>query len=168
MWSSELSRRGILAGLTGLAACGFTPVYAPGGAAAGLIGAVEIDAADNGNEFDLETRLLERLGPADAPRWKLGYSLTLDRDAFSASGATRSQISGRAAYRLTPLDGGGTAISGEVRAFTARTEMLTSPTDTAAQLSNDAARSDASRRLMFLLADRMVEAITAQLAGVGR
>ncbi len=152
-----------LAGLLALSACGFTPLYGPGGAGA-LIGAVDIDAPTNRNEFDLVARLTERLGPVSNPAWRLTFSIATGSEGFSASGATRRQLTGTANWTLTPK-AGGKPLSGKVRALAGYTEMLSSPTDTSARLSNAAARDDANRRLMVMLADRIIEDMAIQVAG---
>lgn len=165
MWSSEVSRRSVLGAALALAGCGFRPVYGPGSKAAGLMGKVGYQSPANGNEFDLVTRLEERFGRADAPFWSLGYDLVVGQDSFSASHATRNQITGKVRFRLAPVSGGAAAVTGEVSAFAAYTEALATAADTGAQLSNDTAAADARRRLMVMLADRVVEAIIAGIAG---
>ncbi len=72
MSSSEgaLSRRAALAGLAALpaAACGFAPVYGPGGRGRALDNAVEIEPPPNdAGAFDLAQQLQDRLGPPLSP-----------------------------------------------------------------------------------------------------
>ena len=59
-----------------LAACGFAPAYGPNGSAAGLQGRIRIADPDTKNGFDLVSRLEERLGRAEAPRFDLTYTIT--------------------------------------------------------------------------------------------
>lgn len=167
MWLSDGLRPLVLSLALALAACGYQPVFAPGGPAEPLLGGVEIAPPSNADQFQLVTRLAERLGPADAPRWRLSYSVQTGSEGFSASGAARTQLTGTVTFEMEPLAPGAAPISGRVTAFAGYTEALSSANDTTALLSNDAARADANRRLMVMLADRMIEAMIAELAGAG-
>ncbi len=62
MWLSD--RRTFLAFLAAgaLGACGFTPVYGPGGTGEGLRGAITIAAPDDREGFELVKQLENRLG----------------------------------------------------------------------------------------------------------
>ena len=81
MWSSEtktgnLNRRAVLAGLgaLSLAACGFTPVYAPGGGGSRLLNAVSLQAPDDDRRYVFNRRFEERLG---RPASGAPYALTV-------------------------------------------------------------------------------------------
>jgi LPS-assembly lipoprotein len=72
MSSSETQlpgRRRFLAllGVAPLAACGFTPVYGPGGTGGAVQGRISIAAPDSPLAFSLVSRLEDRIGRADTP-----------------------------------------------------------------------------------------------------
>ena len=70
------SRRGVLlGGALALAACGFSPVYAPGGAGSKLFGQIRAADPKTPDEFTFAGRIAERLGPARDARFALAYKL---------------------------------------------------------------------------------------------
>ena len=75
------SRRGILAGgLAGalvLAACGFSPVYGPGGTGGKLFGQIRAADPSTPDEYTFAGRIAERLGPDQAARFALAYKLRI-------------------------------------------------------------------------------------------
>ena len=154
------SRRGFLA-MTALAGCGFTPAYAPGGPAAGLQGLIR--AADPGDKaaFDLVTRLEERLGPANAPRYSLAYVVGVVGSGVAITtnlSITRYDLAGTVDWTLSPIGGGAPVTSGRAQSFT-------SFSATGSTLATATAQGDATTRLMRILADRIV---TDLLATAGR
>ena len=68
---SSFDRRTFLLGLTALAGCGFEPVYAPGGAGAGLRGRIDIVPPADEEGFALVKRLEARLGAAQTAEYVL-------------------------------------------------------------------------------------------------
>lgn len=146
-----------LAALPALAACGFRPALAPGGAAEGLRGRVIAADPVNALDFAFVERLEERLGlPAPGADLRLSYVITTGERTVGVTPegtATRVQIAGEARYEVTA--GGGTRLSsGVVRGFTAW-----STTGTA--LATEIAAEDARRRLMVILADDLVTRLYA-------
>ena len=158
MWSSERRRLlGALAALPTLAACGFAPTLAPGGAAAGLRGRIRADDPDGPDEFAFVERLEERLGRPDAPRYALSFDIDVSTDDMATvrgEGATRSTAIGRVRYTVRRLDDDDTVHEGRAESFTgwSRTEEA---------LAERFAREEARARLMRILADRIATDLTA-------
>ncbi len=149
---SLFERRAILLGAGALAACGFEPVYAPGGTGQALYGKIRVDAPDGVNTYLLVRRLEEQLGRAAAPEYRLSIVLTtgLQGQAITASGdITFYSVPGTARYQLIRLDDDSVAASGKVDNFTGY-----SATGTTAE--TQAAQRDARERLMTILADQIV------------
>jgi LPS-assembly lipoprotein len=160
-WSDRRRLLLLLAAVPAAAACGFSPALAPGGTAAALTGQVEPAAPDDRNGFDLVARIEERLGRAAAPRYRLAYSVTTDRigAGITTTGAiTRFTLTGTADFALTEIATGAQVAAGRVEGFTGFFATGT----TVATL---AAEEDANRRLMRILADRIVTRLIA--AGTG-
>lgn len=153
MWCSD--RRAALAALLALGACGFRPVYAPGGTGTALQGRVR--AADPATRADylFVAALEDRLGRPEHPRFDLDYRIEVDRiDAgrVGGLGATRVVLSGRLDYTLRE--------AGQARAHgQATAEAVFSATGT--QLAVQAAEDDAESRLMRMLAESLVSRLLA-------
>ena len=153
--ASAPSRRralGALLALGALSACGFAPVYGPGGTGAALFGRVSVEAPATEAGYTLRRRLIERLGTAQAPEWHL----SVDLDISSAAGAvtteqvtTRYNLPGAARYTLTERAGGRIVAQGSVQSFTSY-----SATGTA--VATFAAEADARDRLAVILADQIL------------
>ncbi|MBW6505933.1 MAG: hypothetical protein K0B00_04190 [Rhodobacteraceae bacterium] len=155
MWFSD--RRSLLISLAALAGCGFTPAFGPGGGAGVLLGAVVPDAPATRDDFALTRRLAERLGPPEAPRFRLAYTV-----ATAASGqaikpdnaTTRFSLHGTAAFRLIAIGSGAELLAGEVDGFTSWSASGTT-------VATRAAEDDAHVRLMRILADQIVTRLLA-------
>lgn len=156
---SSSDRRTVLAALAllPLAACGFQPAYAPTGPAQGLLG--RIQAADPGNKdaFDLVERLEERLGRTRQPAYLLTYRIS-SRSRGQAIGPdnaiTRYQIFGDATFELRDAGTRKILTRGRVDGFAAYSAVGT-------QVEGEASRADARKRLMTILADRIVTRLIA-------
>lgn len=150
----RLPRRGVTLGLVAaLAGCGFTPVYAPGTEAASLRGAVAPKAPATRAAYALATRLEDRLGPAPAPTFRLGYTITLDTEDQAISPDQRIQriaLLGTVDYTLTEIASGRIVTSGRISDFTGYNTTGTT-------VATRTAERDAEARLMVILADRIVE-----------
>ncbi|KUP95027.1 LPS assembly lipoprotein LptE [Tritonibacter horizontis] len=172
---SLLNRRGFLTiwlTLTfsvGLAACGFQPVYGPGGAASALRERVLVQAPESiGPSTDVDAyylvRQLEtRLGRAQAPDFRLDLTLTTREmgQAITADGnITRYSLTGEVGYSLTRLSDGQVAASGEISNFSGYSASGTT-------VQTLASEKDAHQRLMVMLADQIVTRLYAspQLGG---
>jgi LPS-assembly lipoprotein len=157
MWLSD--RRAFLSLIVagGLAACGFSPVYGPGGSGTALQGTVIADAPSDKRAFDLVERIEERLGPSDAPRFKLSYEITATPVgvAITTSNAvTRYNLTGSVAYTLRDAATDAVLTSGRV-------ENFTSYSATGSTVAGLAAEEDASLRLIRILADQIVTQLLA-------
>ncbi|MCX7644266.1 MAG: hypothetical protein N2Z62_03090 [Rhodobacteraceae bacterium] len=161
---SSSDRRTVLALLAlPLAACGFTPVYAPGGPAAALRGSIRPDDPADRAAYAFVARFEDRMGRAGpgAP-WALGYRIAVQEVGAGLTPenvATRITLQGRLDWSLRPGGGGDPVASGTTEAFTAYSA-------TGSTTANLAARRDAEQRLMILLADQLVTRLGAEAAAL--
>lgn len=151
---SSSDRRSFLITLSALplAACGFTPAYAPGGPAAGIRGKIRIADPGDRDAFDLVGQLESRLGTAQDPRFTLAYRLNTSESGAAVTPdntTTRYSVSGSVHYTLRSIATGATVSQGDVQSFT----TYGATGSTVATLS---AQSDAHQRLMVILADEIV------------
>ena len=157
MSSSEtplLRRRALLVGLSllPLSACGFTPVYGPGGAGGALQNRIDFEDPRNTNGFSLVAQLEDRLGRADTPAYRLGYEIRTRSSSLGVTGAAnvkRVNLIGDVTYSVSDIASGLVVETGRVSTFTA---YATSGSPVATL----AARRDAEERLMTALADQIV------------
>jgi LPS-assembly lipoprotein len=158
---SWFSRRSLIAFMAlapgfGLGACGFTPAYAPGGAAEGLQGSIRIDDPADRNSFDLVERLEERLGRPEAATYRLAYVITTNPIGvgITTEGAiTRYNLTGSVDWSLS--DAAGSRITGGTE------RNFTSYSATGSTVAGLAAEEDAAFRLMRILADQIVTRLIA-------
>jgi LPS-assembly lipoprotein len=155
-------RRRLLLALAALplAACGFSPAYAPGGPGRAL--RQQVRAADpvSSHDFDFVAAFEDRLGRPAMPRYDLAYQITtFERGAAQVSGlgATRISLFGTVQYTLTETGNDTVVTQGSLRNFTNY-----STTDT--QLATRRAQEDAAQRLMRILADQVAARLIAALA----
>ncbi|OSP55095.1 hypothetical protein BV911_09585 [Pseudoruegeria sp. SK021] len=137
--------------LAGLSACGFQPVYAPGGTGRALTGTVSVDSPDTSYAFSLAQQLEIIFGPPVTPRYRLAFRVTTrsDRVAITAEQDTnRYNLIGQANYTLTDLSSDKVLRSGNVDSFVGYSASGT----TVATL---AAERDGYERLMTILADKI-------------
>lgn len=135
-----------------LAACGFTPVYGPGGAGQALRGRVMVAAPDTRLGFVLVARLEERLGRPGNAAYALDYTLETSETGLAITGAndiTRINIAGTATFTLTDLATNEQVVADSVSTFTAYSTTGTS-------VATASAERDAEDRLMTALADQMI------------
>ncbi|MVO16433.1 LPS assembly lipoprotein LptE [Parasedimentitalea huanghaiensis] len=160
---SLLDRRTLLTLLAplALAACGFTPVHAPGGTGDALYGQITIQAPQDipsTSEVDsylLVQKLEQRLGRTSAGRYQLDLTLgTHDEgQAITADAQTiRYSIVGKASYTLTRLSDGKVVSSGDEDAFTGYSAI-------GSTVETLAGERDAHQRLMVILADQITTRI---------
>lgn len=158
MSSSEphpFDRRAVLLGLLALSACGFEPVYAPGGQASGLRGRIEIAPPSDEEGYALVNRLEDRLGQPRSADLGLTADIFITDEAvgFLSDGTiSRYSVSGRVDWRLTRLEDGTQVLSGSERSFTSYSATSTT-------VATIVARRDARRRLMVIIADRILQDI---------
>jgi LPS-assembly lipoprotein len=149
------------AGLSLLSACGFTPVYRQGGAAAGLFNQMTVPVVEGRFGFELRERLIERLGPA-APdaRYRLAFDLDIEsRDLVvnEVADIIRYNLTGVADFTVTERRTNALLFRDKVKSLTAYSATSdTYPTTVAERAANI--------RLVRSLADLMVTrlSVTAQ------
>ncbi|MDW3224029.1 MAG: LPS assembly lipoprotein LptE [Paracoccaceae bacterium] len=135
-----------------LAACGFTPVYAPGGTGAQFQNNISVQAPTTRDGFLLTQRLEQRLGRAANAPYTLNYTVRSSAAnlAVDTEGSvTRFNLIGVANYSLIETSTGRVVASNSVDNFTGYSAAGT----TVATL---AAERDAQQRLMVMLADQIV------------
>ena len=135
-----------------LTACGFTPVYGPGGAGTALQNRVLVEQPDDRTGFLLVQRLEERLGRAGDPAYRLAVDLALREEARAIDpdgDIRRFHLIGSAAYTLL-LSGSDSVVQ------SATVDNFVSYSATGTAVATLAARRDAQERLMVILADQIV------------
>lgn len=156
---SLFNRRQVLAwgALPAVAACGFTPVYGPNGSANALRGKIALDTARDKNTFALVGHLENRLGVATTPAYRLAYTLSTSKQAFSIKGSTdteRFQLVGDLSFQLLEINSNTILTNGSVNSFTAYST-------TGSTVGTLTAEQNASERLMVILGDLLVDRLLA-------
>ncbi len=154
---SWCDRRSFLLMPLALAACGFSPTLAPGSAAAGLQGKVRVADPGDKNGFDFVQRMEERLGRPNDPVYELTYAITTRAVGvgITPEGAIlRYNLTGSVDWTLSRRADGMRVTGGRVEGFT-------SYSATGSTVAELAAQTDASLRLMRILADRIVMRLQA-------
>jgi len=154
----SLSRRTLLIALPlVLAACGFSPVYGPGGAGAGLQGSILVAEPQDHNGFVFVARLERRLGqPQNAP-YLLDFRLTTRSDGVGVTPAqeiTRYNLFGTVNYTVTDRATNAVVFSGAESNFTGYSA-------TSLIVGSQSVNRDANERLMTILADQIVTRLIA-------
>ena len=150
-------RRTFLLSTLARGACGFEPVYGPGGNAAAISGQVKVAEPHNRNGFDLVQQLELRLGLSHDPKYALSYTIRTDREDLGIAPTqeiTRYNIVGKVDFVLTDIASGTVVTSGKVENFVGYSATGTT-------LSTQTAERDAGSRLMLILADQMVARLLA-------
>lgn len=135
-----------------LAACGFEPVYGPGGTGTKLQNNVQVDTPIDREGFLLVRQLEERLGRSGDPAYALGVRLSVVEEARAIDpdgDLRRFHMIGRADYTLIDKSTGAVLDTNTVDNFVGYSATGT----TVATL---AAKRDATERLMTILADEIV------------
>lgn len=154
---SLFNRRSVILMPLALAACGFAPAYGPNGPAAGLQGRIRIADPDTKNGFDLVSRLEERLGRAEAPRFDLTFTITtipLGVGITPENAINRFHLTGTVEWSLISREDGARVTGGKVENFTAYSA-------TGSTVAGLTAEEDAAFRLMQMLADQIVTRLIA-------
>ncbi len=166
LWFEATTRRTALAtGLASLlAACGFEPLYDPGGPAAALDGRVAIDVIPGTPGFLMRERLIERLGPATAPTHRLAVELSLSQVGVAITEqdvTNRYDVIGVADWRLYANDATRPVMAEQSRYVTG----YSAPSSATAQAyAVQTARQNANERLALVLADRIAQRIAVASA----
>ena len=151
------SRRSLLIAALALAACGFTPVYGPGGTGGKLFGQIRTADPSTPDEFTFAGRIAERLGPDQAARFALAYKLRIavvSQAITSEEVTTRYSLNGSADFVLTDATLGQEITRGQVSTFT-------SYSTTGTTIATMSAEQDAHDRLARMLADQVVTRLLA-------
>lgn len=139
-----------------VSACGFSPVYGPGGAGAKLRGQVLMQEPSSQAGYLLTRHLETRLGRSSTgARYALDLTLKNREDGLAVNAAgdtTRFNLTGRITYALRDTRDGSIVTSGIVENFTAYSATGTT-------VATFTAEQDAVERLMVILGDQ----ITARL-----
>ncbi|WP_425098122.1 LPS assembly lipoprotein LptE [Tropicibacter sp. S64] len=151
MWLSR--RQFVLSGLAfaGLSACGFTPVYGPGGTGNRLLGKVALDTPETPGDYLFNRRFEERMGRASGP-YLLSVSKSVDQQdlgSTTSGNTTRYRLLARAQYALK--DAGGVIL------LSGKTDAFSGYSTTGSTVATLAAERDATERLMILLADQVID-----------
>ncbi|WP_170791232.1 LPS assembly lipoprotein LptE [Ruegeria lacuscaerulensis] len=151
---SLFDRRTLLMLPLALAACGFEPVYAPGGAGAALDGRVTVSAPNSTNSFLLVQNLEQRLGRSansgNAYNLDVDVSTVVRSAAITQTNETnRLNIEGTATYALRSNETGQILASGQVNNFVGYSAA-------GSTVSTLADERDAMQRLMVILSDQIV------------
>jgi LPS-assembly lipoprotein len=160
MWL--FNRRALFALPFALAACGFTPAFGPNGAANVLRGAIELQAPTNRNGFDFVRQFEERLGRAQVARFDLTYTLATESVQLGVTpqGAiTRYNLLGSVDWQLTDRTSKTVVARGREQNFTAWSA-------TGVTIAAVNAETDASSRLMRILADQVVARLIASASAL--
>lgn len=160
---SSFDRRTLLMLPLALAACGFTPVYAPGGTGAALHGKVTVAAPETVDGYLLVQNLEERLGRSSQPTYALSLALAtaVQGQAVTATNeTTRYSLVGQARYELKDITSEKVVAQGMVENFTGYSA-------TGSTVETLAAERDARERLMVILADQLTTQLyaSADLSG---
>ena len=153
------SRRGMLAlmGALALSACGFTPVFGPGGQAEGLRGQIFVADPEDRKGFVFVSRMEDRLGLPEAAPYLLDYTISVREDGVGITperSTTRYNVLGRIDYTLTERATGTKLATGKVENFTGYSA-------TGSIIGEISATEDAYERLMVILADQLVTELIA-------
>lgn len=151
------SRRGLLTLPLALAACGFAPVYGPGGTGGKLQNRVRTADPKTPDDFAFAGRIAERLGPGSAATYELDWQLRVAVVAQAITPdevTTRYSLNGTASYVLTDMARQRAVARGQVSSFT-------SYSTTGTTIATMAAEQDAHQRLARLLADEVVTRLLA-------
>ena len=135
--------------LLAVGACGFEPIYAPGGPAEMLQGKVLVQEPSGIIDFRMVQEIEAQLGQTTTPTYELGYTLSVERErqAITANNSTlRYTLSGTLDYRLTDIDSADVTASGTVEDFVGYSAAGSS-------LETLASERDAEQRLAVALAN---------------
>lgn len=140
-----------------IAACGFQPIYGPGGSGTALQDQVLADAPNDRDSYLLVREIETRLGRGTDPRFGLALAIATTEEglAIDAEGnTTRFNLLGAVDYALRDLGTGQVVTSGRVENFTGYSA-------TGSTVATLAGEQDAQERLMRILADQIVTRLYA-------
>ncbi|MCZ4353306.1 LPS assembly lipoprotein LptE [Roseovarius aestuarii] len=152
------TRRVVMMGaVAALAACGFQPVYGPGGGGAALQNAVLVDEPLTRDAYLLTREVEQRLGRATDAQYGLGYDISVREESIAISSndvTTRYNLIGQVTFALRDLSTQKVVNSGKVNSFTGYSAS-------GSTVATQSAEQDARERLMQILADQMITRLIA-------
>jgi len=136
-----------------LGACGFEPVYAPSTSTNSVRNNFDLSAPTDRGTYQFYHNLKGQI--SDNPQAQYALSYTISQSATNAATdadgkSHRGVLKGSLAYRITRKINGETVKTGNVKGFTSYSELASSVT-------SDAAGCDATKRLMKILSDNLVD-----------
>ncbi|MDF3415333.1 hypothetical protein HKX54_12760 [Sulfitobacter sp. M57] len=153
----SLNRRFFLLAPLALAACGFEPVYAPGGAGAVLQNRVAVDPPGSQDSYLLVRELENRLGRSNDPAFALSLvistseaQLAIDREGDTGRFNRLASVR----YSLRNLANGQIVTSGMVENFVGYSATGTT-------VETLAGEQNSQERLMTIIADQIVSRLYA-------
>ncbi len=151
---SSFDRRSLMLMPLALAACGFEPVYAPGGSGTALDGRVAVSEPKTPEAFLLVQNLERQLGRSATSTSDYNLDVKVSTTTRSAAITTSNEtnrytIDGRATYALKSNQTGQILASGSVADFVAYSAA-------GSTVSTLADERDAIERLMVILSDQIV------------
>ncbi len=135
-----------------LAACGFQPVYGPGGTGGKLQNRVQVVEPEDRAGFLLVRRIEERLGRGTDPAYALALDLRTRVEGLGIDPegtANRFNLIGEARFVLSDITTGQEVASGTVNSFTGYLAA-------GSTVETLASERDARERLMVILGDQIV------------
>ncbi|WP_210093828.1 LPS assembly lipoprotein LptE [Ruegeria sp. HKCCSP346] len=155
----SFDRRTFLLMPLALAACGFEPVYAPGGSGSALYGRVEVSAPNTVESYllvqDLEQQLGRSAGSVNDYKLDVQVSTVTRGAAITTTNETqRYTIDGSAQYTLRSNATGQIIASGSVADFVSYSAA-------GSTVSTLADERDAKRRLMMILSGQIMNRLYA-------
>ncbi|WP_298853634.1 LPS assembly lipoprotein LptE [uncultured Ruegeria sp.] len=156
---SLFNRRTLLLMPLALAACGFEPVYAPGGSGSALYGRVGVSDPNTVDSFllvqNLEQQLGRSAGSVNDYKLDVQVSTATRAAAITTTNETnRYTIDGRAQYALRSNETGQIVASGTVTDFVSYSAA-------GSTVSTLADERDAKERLMMILSNHIVNRLYA-------
>ena len=139
---------------TGLASCGFTPVYAPGSESAANLSDIRIAAPRNEQGYLFVREMEERLGRNSQASKFLKFNITIRGEGVESE-TERRRFVGAVSYELLDIRSQAVLARGSVDSFTGYSVsggLIVS------------ARQDAVQRLVVILADKLVQELIVKLA----
>jgi len=136
-----------------LGACGFEPVYAPSTSTNSVRNNFDLSAPTDRGTYQFYHNLKGQI--SDNPQAQYALSYTISQSATNAATdadgkSHRGVLKGSLAYRITRKINGETVKTGNVKGFTSYPALASS-------VASDAAGRDATKRLMKILSDNLVD-----------
>ncbi|MBO9447690.1 MULTISPECIES: LPS assembly lipoprotein LptE [Ruegeria] len=156
---SSFDRRTLLLMPLALAACGFEPVYAPGGAGSALFGRVAVSEPNTVTSYLLVEDLEQKLGRSATSGSEYNLDVSVSTSTVAAAITTTNEtnrltINGTANYALRSNATGQILASGTVTDFVGYSAA-------GSTVSTLASERDATERLMVLLSDQIITRLYA-------